>query len=302
ASLRERAAEVALGTGELPPFRDWITGLVPANPIEAAARGAILPLVVFSVIFALALTRLPVEGRRPVVRFFEAVRDAMLVLVGWILAVGPLGVFCLVLPIAARLGAAFAGVLGYVVLVVCGLLVVSILALYPVAVLGGRVPLRRFAAACAPAQAVAFSTRSSLASLPPLIEAAERRLRLPVRVTGLVLPLAVSTFKFASPIARITETLFVARLYGIDLGAPEVAAISAAIGLLSFYSPGVPSGGLFVMAPIYIAFGLPVEGIGLLLALDLIPDMFITTSNITADMTVAVLLARRSAPAEEILR
>lgn len=293
AALRESAAGVVEGTADLPPFSEWLTGLIPTNPVEAAAGGAILPLVVFSAIFGFALTRLPATSREPALRFFESVREAMLVIVGWILAVAPIGVFCLILPMAARVGADLAGALGYVVLVICALLVVSVLALYPVAVLLGRVPLRRFAAACAPAQAVAFSTRSSLASLPPLIEEAERTLRLPTPVTNLSLPLAVSVFKFSSPIARIAETLFVARLYGIDLGVPEIAAIAAAIGLLSFYSPGIPSGGLFVMAPLYVAFGLPVEGIGLLIALDVIPDMFITVSNVTADMTVAVLLARR---------
>ena len=293
ASLRESAAGAIAGAAELPPFSEWITELVPANAVRAAADGAILPLVVFTAIFAFALARLPAPSRDPVLRFFESVREAMLVVVGWILAVAPLGVFGLVLPIAARLGAQFAGALGYVVLVICGLLVISILALYPVAVIGGGVPLRRFAAACAPAQAVAFSTRSSLASLPPMIEEAERTLRLPPRVTGLVLPLAVSIFKFSSPIARTAETLFVATLYGIHMGPAEVALLAGAIGLLSFYSPGIPSGGLFVMAPVYVAFGLPVEGIGLLLALDLIPDMFITVSNVTADMTVAVVVARR---------
>ena len=103
----------------------------------------------------------------------------------------------------------------------------------------------------------------------------------------------MALFKFASPIARGTGTFFIARLYGIDLGVVEIATITGAIAALSFYSPGVPSGGLFIMTPIYIALGLPVEGIGLLIALDLIPDMFITTANVTADMSVAVILSAR---------
>jgi Na+/H+-dicarboxylate symporter len=83
-------------------------------------------------------------------------------------------------------------------------------------------------------------------------------------------------------------------LYGIDLGVVEIAAISGALAALSFYSPGIPSGGLFIIAPIYMVFGLPVEGIGLLIALDLVVDMFITAANVTADMTAAVVLARFS--------
>lgn len=291
-SLRASAAEAVPEQVELPPFTDWFTGLIPTNPLGAAAEGALLPLLVFVLILAFALARLGREARRPVTAFFEAVRDAMLVVVGWVLWVAPLGVFCLVLPLAARFGADFAGALGYLLGVICGLIVLATLGLYPVAHWWGGVPLGRFAAACAPAQAVGFTTRSSLASLPPLIEEAERTLELPAAVAGLALPLAVSVFKFASPIARFSGTIFVAGLYGVALDPAAITAIAAAIGLLSFYSPGVPSGGLFVMTPVYLAFGLPVEGVGLLIAIDLIPDMFITASNVTADMTVATLVAR----------
>jgi len=111
-------------------------------------------------------------------------------------------------------------------------------------------------------------------------------------VTGIVLPVAVALLKYSSPTARITGTLFIARLYGIDLGVVEIAAITGALAALSFYSPGIPSGGLLIIAPIYMMFGLPMEGIGLLIALDLVVDMFITAANVTADMTSAVVLAR----------
>jgi proton glutamate symport protein len=201
-------------------------------------------------------------------------------------------VFALVLPLAARAGPALAGALGQGVLVMCALVLVSLAALYPVAVIGGGVSLRRFARAVAPAQIVGFGTRSSLASLPALMAGARDGLGLPPAVTGLVLPAAVSVFKYASPVARITGTFFIAHLFGIELGAGEIAAIAAAIGVLSFYSPGIPSGGLFIMTPIYMTFGLPVEGIGLLIAVDIVVDTLITAANVTANMTVAALLAR----------
>jgi len=123
-----------------------------------------------------------------------------------------------------------------------------------------------------------------------MVEASDNYLKLPASVSGIVLPIAVALLKFASPIARGTGTFFIASIYGIDLGFIEIMTIMAAIGALSFYSPGVPSGGLFIMTPVYISLGLPVEGIGLLIALDLIPDMFITTANVTADMSVATIL------------
>jgi len=105
-----------------------------------------------------------------------------------------------------------------------------------------------------------------------------------------VLPIAVTLFKYASPLARTTGTYFVAALYGFDLSIVQLLTIALSIGLLSFYSPGIPSGGLLIMAPVYISLGLPVEGIGILIAIDLIVDMFLTTANVTANVTCAALI------------
>ena len=295
-ALRESVANTQV---ELPPFRDWIVGLIPANPVAAAAEGAMLPLIVFSTILAMAITRLDTEPRRRLVEFFDAIAKAMLVIVEWILLVAPIGVFFLVMPLAANTGIDLVRAMGWFLVVACGLVTVGLVALYPLTAVMGGVSMRDFARACAPAQAVAFSTRSSLASLPAMLEAADRDLEIPASVSGIVLPVAVALLKFSSPIARGTGTLFIAHLYGIDIGAVEVMTIIGAVAALSFYSPGVPSGGLFIMTPIYVALGLPVEGIGLLIALDLIPDMFISTANVTADMSVAVILAKRGSPAHE---
>ena len=289
AALRESTSATEV---QLPPFRDWVVNLIPSNPIKAAADGEMLPLVVFSAIFALAIIRLETDFKKTLVGFFTAVSRAMLVIVEWILFVAPIGVFCLVMPLAARTGVELVGAMGIFLLIACGLVSLALAALYPVAVLAGGISLREFARACAPAQAIGFSTRSSLASLPAMLEAADRDLKLPQQVTGIVLPVAVALLKYSSPTARITGTLFIAKLYGIELGVVEIAAITGALAALSFYSPGIPSGGLLIIAPIYLVFGLPMEGIGLLIALDLVVDMFITAANVTADMASAVVLAR----------
>ncbi|MDX1395893.1 MAG: dicarboxylate/amino acid:cation symporter, partial [Gemmatimonadota bacterium] len=291
AALRESTAAETSVRVDLPPFRDWLVDLVPSNPLAAAVDDAMLPLIVFTVLFGFALTRIPEEGRGAIIGFFVAVKEAMFVLIGWVLAVAPIGVFALILPIAARMGASAAGALAYCVIVACGLILIAMIGLYPLGVIGGRIPLGRFARALAPVQAVGFSTRSSLASLPAMFAAAED-LDLPPRVSGLVLPLGVAVFKWASPIGRATGTYFVALLYGVQLGPVEIVAIAAAIGLLSFYSPGIPSGGLLIMTPVYISLGLPVEGIGILIALDLVVDMFITLANVSADVTAAAVLSR----------
>lgn len=276
----------------LPPFRDWFIGLLPSNPVAAAAEGAILPLVLFSVLFGLAAARIDTELREKIVGAARAVGDTMFVVIEWILSVAPIGVFALTLNLAARTGSSLVGaVAGY--LVTAALLATLATALlYPLVALFSRTSVRVFAKAAAPAQAVGFSTRSSLATLPVLIEEGEKTLGLRSEVVGLALPAAVSVFKYASPAVRLTGTFFIASLFSVELGLVEGAALMAGVGALSFYSPGIPSGALFVMAPLYQAFGLPLEGIGILIALDIVPDMFITGSNVTANLAVAALVDR----------
>ena len=293
-SGRAAATVATEGVSKLPTFSQWLVELVPTNPIRAAADGTMFPLVIFALLFALASTRTNPDLRQLLVRFFQAISETMLVLVRWIIDVAPLGVFALMLGFAARIGASAAGALGYFVLTICALLFVQTVVLYPVAVVVGRVPFRDFALSTFPAQAVAFSSRSSLASLPALIEGAEGRLRLPPEIAGFVLPLAVSTFKMSAPIVWIAGALFIARLYGVDLGAREVALIGVVSVILSFSGPGIPSGSLVLMAPLYTSLGLPIEGIGILIALDVFPDIFKTISNVTADMVAATILARGS--------
>ena len=279
------------GTAELPTMRDWILSLVPANPVRAAADGAMLPLLVFTIAFAFALTRLREGERDTVVGVFQAVSSTMLVLVRWVLMLAPIGVFALALTLGTRLGVGAAGAIGFYIAVIVGLHLAIAIALYVIAVVGGGISLRDFTRAAAPAQAVAFSSRSSLASLPALIDSATQ-LRLPREIAGFVLPLAVSVFKLTSPIYWTVGAILVARLYGVEFGAAQIFTMAGAAVLLNAATPGIPSGGLLIQAPVYTMLGLPLEGIGLLIAIDTIPDMFKTAFNVTADLTVAVLLAR----------
>jgi Na+/H+-dicarboxylate symporter len=285
---------------ELPPFRDWLIALIPTNPIRAAADGAVLPLAVFSIVFGLALARVKMDVREPLLHVLGAIVESLFAVVEWILWLAPVGVFALSLSLVVRTGTSAAGMFGFFIVLSSALCIVAILALYPLTAWLARIPIRTFARACATPQAVAFTSRSSLASLPAMMKSSESVLQLPEHVTGLVLPLAVSVFKYASPIVRIVGTLFVARLYGIELSVAETAGIAFGIGALSFYSPGIPSGGLLVITPLYESLGLPIEGIGLLIALDAIPDMFLTTANVTGDLSVAALVSSAEPASSEV--
>ena len=292
-SAGELAGAAQEGAQRLPTFAQWLIDLVPSNPIRAAADGAMLPLIVFSLLFGVALLRLQAERRRPIIGFFEGVAEAMLVLVRWVLVLAPIGVFALAVPLAARMGLAAAGALaGFVILVSAMSVAFMALVLYPAASALGRVPLGTFARAIAPSQAVAFSSRSSLAALPAMIEAAETRLGFPPEISRFLLPLSASTFRAGSGVGLTVSVLFVARLYGVDLSVAQIATVIATVLLTSFSVPGIPNGSIIAMVPILVAAGIPVEGIGILLSIDTIPDMFRTTTNVTGHMTAAAILSR----------
>ena len=293
-TLLESTATENIGSSELPPFRDWLVALIPINPVRAAADNAVLPLMVFTGLFSMALLTIKAEQRTHLVGFFSAIKETMFVLIAWIMRLAPIGIFALVFPLAATLGVSAISVLGSFIVIVCALITAFTLALYPLAVYIGEIKLRDFARALAPAQIIGFSTRSSLAALPACFTATET-LGISNKVSGVVLPIAVTLFKFASPIGRTAGTYFVASLYGIDLTNYELFIIAAAIGLFSFYSPAIPSGGLLIMAPVYISLGLPVQGIGILIAVDLIVDMFITAANVSANVTVTAILSKKAA-------
>src|SRR5688572_4836820 len=181
----ELAGAAQEGARRLPTFAQWLIDLVPSNPIRAAADGAMLPLIVFSLLFGVALLQLDTQRRRPIIGFFEGVADAMLILVRWVLALAPIGVFALAVPLAARMGLSAAGALaGFIILVSAICVAYMALILYPAASTIGRATLGTFARAITPAQAVAFSSRSSLAALPAMIEAAETKLHVPRRFGG----------------------------------------------------------------------------------------------------------------------
>lgn len=287
----QAASEVA-ASGQNLTFAQWLTSLITSNPIASAANGQIVPLIIFTLLFALAITRAPSAARGSLVAFFQALGDAMLVLVRWIILLAPIGVFALVLPIAARAGAAFVGAIGFYMVAYSVASLVATALLYPVVVFFARIPLKRFARAVLPAQLVALSTSSSLAALPALVEGAERELELPERVNGFVLPLAVSMFKIAGPVSWTVGALFIGWFYNVPLGVRELATIAVASVFLGFAGPGIPRGAFISLAPLFVAIGLPAEGIGILIAVDAIPDIFSTVLNTTGNMAATAIVAK----------
>lgn len=292
-TLPAGAADAAsqLSAAQTQTFGAWLTSLIPSNPIAAAANGAMVPLIVFTLILAVAIARSPDATRVPLVTLAGALGDAMLRVVRWVVLVAPIGVFALVLPIAVHLGGSVAGAIGVYILAYSLASVAVVLLTYPIVALFGGIPIGRFARAALPSQLIAFSSSSSIASLPALIESGERGLALPPRVTGFVLPLAVSTFKLAAPVSWTIGALFVGWFYGIPLHARELATVAFAALFLAFAAPGVPRGAFIMLTPLFLAIGLPAEGVGILIAVDALPDTFATVLNVTGDLAAAAIVA-----------
>ena len=281
--------------GVVPGFADFLQSIVPANPIAAAAEDAILPLIVFTLAFGFAVTRLPEGPREQLVGFFRAVADAMLVLIGWVLWIGPIGVFALAYVVGARAGGEAFGALLHYVLIVSAVGAVLWLASWPVATLGARISPLRFTRAVAPSQAVAFSTQSSLATLPAMLRAAHK-LDVPVSASGILLPMAVAVFRITGPAMNLAVAIYIAYWFGIELTPAQLAIGVAAAATTTMGAAGIPGQASFVtsIAPICMAMGVPIEPLALLIAVETLPDLVRTIGNVSMDVAATATVAHRS--------
>jgi len=279
----------------VPTISDWLKSLIPTNPIAAAAEDKVLALVVFTTIFAFAVTRIDAEGRQAVGRLFKGIQDAMLVVVGWVLRLAPIGVLGLAFAVGAGAGgSAFGAVLHYVIIISAVGIGVT-LSSYIIAILFARWRLGDFTRAMIPPQAVAISTQSSLASLPAMLEAADR-LGLPKRNADVSLPLAVALFRATGPAMNIAVAIYVAYWLGIDLGMGSMIAGVAVASVASYWAVSLPGALSFItsIAPIALAMGVPIEPLALLIAVEVIPDIFRTVGNVMMDVSVSGAVARGS--------
>jgi len=295
-ALRAAASASHAEIPQLPPMREWIISLIPVNPIGAAAGDSVIQVVIFALFFGFAASKLAPETRAPLLAFFDAVTQTMFKIIQWVLWFAPVGVFALALKVGANGGLHAAGALVQYVLMMCALgIIVTVLA-YPVAVVLGRTRLTTFARAIAPAQAVAISTQSSLASLPAMVTGAREQLGISERVTDITLPLAVSMFRITSPLFNLGIVIFIAHVSGVPLDFTRMAIGVALSVLTSFSVAGLPSQfSLFnTTVPISLGMGVPMELLPLIVAVEVVPDIFRTVGNVTADVAVTTVVARRS--------
>jgi len=271
----------------------WLDELVPPNLFAAAGTDSLLALMLFSLAFALAARRLAPERQRVLESAALAVRDTLFALVDWLVRVAPVVLLAFAVYAAATSGLAIGEVLldyTIIALVVYGL---CTLALYPVASLAGGVSPLRFARALIPAQAIAVATRSSLATVPALLRGADDTLRLPPKISALVVPLGGALLKLSRAASAGAKLLFLAQLLGLQLSAGQVVVFTVTIILLSPSTQGVPRviSGQRSM-PAYVAIGIPPEYVVLLGAANAVTDVLQTVLNSTGYLTSAVLVSR----------
>jgi Na+/H+-dicarboxylate symporter len=290
ASLKGAAVE-----GQVPTLLDFFAKIVPTNIVDAAATDSFLPLTVFALVFAFAITRLKPEPRKLLVDLFQAIADAMIMVIGWVLLLAPIGVFCLAFGLGMETGAAAFGALAHYIVIVSSLGVLVLLSAYPLAAIGARVGVGRFARAVLPSQVVAVSTSSSLASLPAMLRSSEA-LGAPATVSGVVLPIAVAVFRATSPAMNLAVALYVAHLTGTPIGPGQLAAGIATAAITTMGSVSLPGTISFFasVAPVAAVMGVPLEALGLLVAVETVPDLFRTVGNVTMDVAVTATISARS--------
>jgi proton glutamate symport protein len=294
-ALKGALAQEAPKIGEVPPFTDFLVAMVPSNPVTSAASDAFLPLILFTTVFAFAITRLPAEERQRLTGFFEALGNAMLVVINWVLWLGPIGVGALAYVVGARAGTSAFGALLHYVAVVSSVGIVLWLLAVPFAWIFGRVSPLRYLRVIGPSQAVALSTQSSLASLPAMLKATEK-LDVPVAHSGVTLPIGVAIFRWTGPAMNFAVAIYVAHWFGIPLGPGQLAAGLAAGAITTMGAVGLPGTVSFVssIAPIAIAMGVPILPLGLLVAVETIPDIFRTLGNVAMQVSTTRAVSIRS--------
>ena len=289
------ALATAAPVGDAPGFGDFLRSIVPTNPIAAASESAILPLIVFVVVFAFALIRLPDEPRKTLTGFFQAVADTMLVVIGWVLWIGPIGVFALAYVVGARAGATAFGALVHYVMIVIAVGSVVWLAAWPLAWFGARISPLRFTRAVAASQAMAFSTQSSLACLPAMLRA-NAKLGVPVAASGVTLPMAVAIFRATGPAMNLAVAIYIAYLMGTPLTPMVLAFGVAAAAMTTMGAVGIPGQASFVtsIAPICLAMGVDIAPLAIFIAIEVIPDLVRTMGNVSMDVAATTVVSKRS--------
>ena len=272
-------------------FAELLKGLLQ-NPFKSLAEADILSVIVFSLLFGAVLASLGRQGE-PLVRVLESFNAVMMRLTGWIMRFAPIGIFGLIAHTIAESGLSVLAGLGmYCLTVVLGLGAHALILLWFFLRGIGGMPIHLFHRGVREPLAIAFSTSSSAAALPVTIDACNNKLKVPKRVTGFVLPLGATLNMDGTALYEAVAAMFIAQAYGIHLGPAEQFVIFLTAVLASIGAAAIPSAGLVTMVIVLTSVGLPLDGIGMILAVDRFLDMLRTTVNVMGDCVGTVVVSK----------
>ncbi len=290
---RGAAQSLAGRVDQMPSLAQQLLNMVPRNPFEALAGADMLGVIVLALALGLGLTLLPKERSGPVIHVFDVLGEVMGLIVGLIMRIAPVAVFCLIVPVAATLGTDALKALGaYCACVIMGLLLILFVEYGLIVRFFGGMPVGRYYRGVAPAQLVAFSTSSSNATLPVTLECAIERLGVPRRVASFVCPLGATVNMDGTALYQGVAVVFIAQAMGVPLGLEAQLGVVLAATLASIGSPGIPGGSLVFLIAILQSVGVPPEGIALILGVDRLLDMSRTVVNVSGDIAVSIVVAK----------
>jgi proton glutamate symport protein len=280
-------------TSEVPSFWQQGLDLVPPNPFQALATAQMLQVIVAAIALGAALTMIPQAKSGPVIAFFDALTEAIVMLVNTIMKMAPIAVFCLVAPAIVIMGLDVLSAVGVYCLVLVSGLAIVMLVVYPLMLwtIGG-VSFTRFFRAMSPAMLTAFSSSSSNATLPVTISCSIKRLGVSERIASFVCPLGATINMAGTAMYQGVATVFIAQMYDLPLTIGQQAIVVLTATLAGIGTPGIPGAGVVMLVIVLESVGVPSEGIAVILGVDRILDMCRTVVNITGDAAAAAVVAK----------
>lgn len=288
----QAAASGARETADPKSLWQFFTDLLPTNPFDSLARGDMLQVVTMALLIGIAMATLPREKVQPVIAFFDGLSDTVIRLISWLMVLAPYAVFCFVVPVVAELGLDVLRSLAVYALCVIGGLSIMGLAVYPtLAWTFGRIGMKRLYKALAPAALLGFSSSSSNATLPVVMECCEKRLGCSKEIVGFVLPVGATVNQNGTGLYQAVATVFIAQLFGLELSFEQMATVVITATLSALGTAGVPGASIPLLAGIFATVGIPTEGIAVILTIDRILDMCRTVINVIGDAVVCAIVA-----------
>jgi DAACS family dicarboxylate/amino acid:cation (Na+ or H+) symporter len=283
--------EAAATTAKFGP--ETFVNIVPRNPIDAAAKTDMLAVIFFGLMFGAALTLMAVEKSKPMIDWLEALNEVVIKIIGFAMKLAPYGVACLIFTVSSRFGFdLMIAVAAFVVTVLIALALHVGLTLFAILKFGMGLSPFLFISRVKAALITAFSTSSSSATLPTGLEVSETQLGIPRKVAGFVLPIGSTMCMNGTAIFEGITVIFLAEIFGVDLTIPQMGIVMIMSVITAIGAAGVPGGSIPLLVGILTMFGVPGEGIAIVLGVDRILDMSRTTVNVFSDLTATVFVAK----------